>query len=127
MSDSVRSQRQQPTRLRCPRDSPGKNTGVGCDFLLQCMKAKSEVKSLSCVRLRGTPWTTDHQAPPSMGFSRQESWSGVPLPSTIKRHAHTQNPKRIDQRNCIFAYFSLGAHFLWEICLGSFSQSFSLI
>ena len=36
------TQRQQPTRLRRPRDSPGKNTGVGCHFLLQCMKAKSE-------------------------------------------------------------------------------------
>ena len=34
--------RQQPTRLPCPRDSPGKNTGVGCYFLLQCMKVKNE-------------------------------------------------------------------------------------
>ena len=42
MSDSVRPHRRQPTRLRCPRDSPGKNTGVGCHFLLQCMKVKSE-------------------------------------------------------------------------------------
>ena len=42
MSDSVRPQRQQPTRLPRPRDSPGKNTGVGCHFLLQCMKVKSE-------------------------------------------------------------------------------------
>ena len=42
MSDSVRPQRQQPTRLPRPWDSPGKNTGVGCHFLLQCMKVKSE-------------------------------------------------------------------------------------
>ena len=42
MSDSVRAHRQQPTRLHCPWDSPGKNTGVGCHFLLQCMKVKSE-------------------------------------------------------------------------------------
>ena len=42
MSDSVRSHRQQPTRLLCPWDSPGKNTGVGCHFLLQRMKVKSE-------------------------------------------------------------------------------------
>ena len=42
MSDSVRPHRQQPTRLPCPWDSPGKNTGVGCHFLLQCMKLKSE-------------------------------------------------------------------------------------
>ena len=42
MSDPVRSHRRQPTRLPCPWDSPGKNTGVGCHFLLQCMKVKSE-------------------------------------------------------------------------------------
>ena len=42
MSDSVRPHWQQPTRLPCPWDSLGKNTGVGCHFLLQCMKVKSE-------------------------------------------------------------------------------------
>ena len=42
MSNSVRPHRRQPNRLLCPWDSPGKNTGVGCHFLLQCMKVKSE-------------------------------------------------------------------------------------
>ena len=42
MSDSVRCHRWQPTRLPHPWGSPGKNTGVGCHFLLQCMKVKSE-------------------------------------------------------------------------------------
>ena len=42
MSDSVRPHRRQPTRLPRPWDSPGKNTGVGCHFLLQCMKVKIE-------------------------------------------------------------------------------------
>ena len=42
MSDSVRPCRRPPTRLLCPWDSPGKNTGVGCHFLLQCRKVKSE-------------------------------------------------------------------------------------
>ena len=42
VSDSVRPYRRQPTRLLHPWDSPGKNTGVGCHFLLQCMKVKSE-------------------------------------------------------------------------------------
>ena len=42
VSDSVRPHRWQPTRLPHPWDSPGKNTGVGCHFLLQCMKGKSE-------------------------------------------------------------------------------------
>ena len=44
-------------------------------------KWKVKVKSLGRVRLLATPWTTAYQAPPSMGFSRQEYWSGVPLPS----------------------------------------------
>ena len=44
-------------------------------------KWKVKMKSLSRVRLRATPWTAAYQAPPSMGFSRQEYWSGMPLPS----------------------------------------------
>ena len=40
-----------------------------------------KVKSLSHVQLFGTPWTVAYQAPPSMGFSRQENWSGLPFPS----------------------------------------------
>ena len=44
-------------------------------------KWKVKVKSLSQVWLLATPWTAAYQAPPSMGFSRQEYWSGVPLPS----------------------------------------------
>ena len=42
VSDSVRPHRRQPTKVPRPWDSPGKNTGVGCHFLLQCMKVKSE-------------------------------------------------------------------------------------
>ena len=71
-----RFSRVQPTRLPCPWDSPGKNTGVGCHFLLQCMKVKSE-REVSHVWLFATPWIAAHQAPPSMGFSRQEYWSGI--------------------------------------------------
>ena len=55
MSDSMRPHRRQPTRLRHPWDSPGKNTGVGCHFLLQCMKVKGESESevaQSCPTLR---------------------------------------------------------------------------
>ena len=44
-------------------------------------KWKVKVKSLSCVQLLVTPWTIAYEPPPSMGFSRQEYWSGVPLPS----------------------------------------------
>ena len=72
--------RRQPTRLPHPWDSPGKNTGVGCLSFSNAWKWKVRVKSLSHVRLLATPWTAAHQAPPSMGFSRQEYWSGLPLP-----------------------------------------------
>ena len=54
-------------------------------------KWKVKVKSLSRVRLFVTPWTAAYQAPPSMGFSRQEYWSGVPLPSPERRYANGQN------------------------------------
>ena len=94
MSDSVRPHRRQPTRLPCPWDSPGKNTGVGCHFLLQCMKVK--VKSLSRVQLLVTPWTAAYQAPLSIGFSRQEYWSGVPSPSPSEA-----------QNQCLMNYISV--------------------
>ena len=81
VSNSVQPLRRQPTRLRCPWDSPGKNTGVGCHFLSNEWKWKVKGKSLSGVWLFATPWTAAYQAPPPMGFSRQEYWSGLPLPS----------------------------------------------
>ena len=81
MSDSVRPDRRQPTRLPDPWDSPGKNTGVGCHFPLQCMKVKSQSEVAQSCRTLATPWTAAYQAPLSMGFSRQKYWSGMPLPS----------------------------------------------
>ena len=73
--------RQQLTRLHRPLDSPGRNTGVVCHFLLQCMQVKSESEvTQSCLTLCD-PMTAAYQAPPTMGFSRQEYWSGLPLPS----------------------------------------------
>src|SRR5574340_1646906 len=81
MSNSVRPHRQKPTRFPRPWDSPGKNTEVGCHFLLQCMKVKSESEVAQSCPTLVTPWTAAHQAPPSMGFSSKKYWSGVPLPS----------------------------------------------
>ena len=81
LPDSVRPHGLQPTKFLRPWDSPGKNTGVGCHFFSNAWKWKVKVKSLSRVWLLATPWTAAYQAPPSMGFSRQEYWSGVPLPS----------------------------------------------
>ena len=70
-----------PPGSPCPWDSPGKNTGVGCHFLLQCMKVKSESEVAQSYLTFSDPMDCSLQAPPSMGFSRQEYWSGLPLPS----------------------------------------------
>ena len=83
VSDSVRPHGRQPTRLPRPWESPGKNTGVGCYFLLQCMKVKSESEVAQSCPILATPWTAAYQAPPPMGFSRQKYWSGVPLASPM--------------------------------------------
>jgi len=74
-------------------------------------KWKVKVKSLSCVPLLVTPWTAAYQAPPPMGFSRQEYWSGVPLPSPM---AHTTT-----------IILSLSPQILWaersHVCVYTFS------
>ena len=57
-------------------------------FFCNAWKWKVKGKLLSRVRLLATPWTAAYQAPPSMGFSRQEYWSGVPLPSPHKYLLH---------------------------------------
>ena len=76
---TLQPHRWQPTRLPRPWDSPGKHTGVGCHFFFQCMKVKSESEVTQLCPTLSDPM--DFRAPPSMGFSRQEYWSGVPLPS----------------------------------------------
>ena len=124
MSDSVRPHRRQPTKLTGPWDSSGKNSRVGCHFLLQCMKVKSESEhaqscrtpsdpmdcsppgssihgifqarvlewvaiafSIGCTwnsqicRLFVLPQTIAFQAPLSIGFPKQDYWSGLSLPS----------------------------------------------
>ena len=61
-------------------------------------KWKVEVKSHSRVWLLATPWTAAHQAPPSMGFSKQEYWSGVPLPSPLwqsRKHKLIRGDRKI--------------------------------
>ena len=83
--------RQQPTRLPRPWDSPGKNTGVGCHFLLQCMKVKSESEvAQSCPTLHD-PMDCSLPGSSTHGFSRQEYWSGLPLPSPMTSTVLSEN------------------------------------
>ena len=88
---TVRPHRRQPTRLHRPWDSLGKNTGVGCHFLLHCMKVKSEREvAQSCLTLHD-PMDCSLQAPLSMGFTGKSTgvgchrllrWSLLPLLSS---------------------------------------------
>ena len=97
--------RWQPTRLPRPWDSPGKNTGVGCHFLLQCMKVKSESEvAQSCPTLSDP--MDPYQAPGSMGFSRQEYWSGVPLTSPLNCLQWPKKKKNLDLGHLVI-YFSI--------------------
>ena len=92
MSDSVRPHRWQPNRLPCPWDSPGKNTGVGCHFLLQCMKVKSESEvAQSC------PTLSDLMdcSPPSSSVhgifqARVLEWGAIAF-SMNRYYRHTKN------------------------------------
>ena len=68
-----------PSPLRTPWISQGWTLAVAISFS-NAWKWKVKVRSLSHARLLVTPWTAAYQVPPSMGFSRQEYWSGVPLP-----------------------------------------------
>ena len=112
LSSSSSNSRLYPVKLLCPWDSPSKNTGVGCHTLLQGifptqgsnlgllygrqtlyhLSHQGSPKSMllllllsrfSRVRLCATPETAAHEAPPSLGFSRQEHWIGLPFPSPM--------------------------------------------
>ena len=75
--DSVRPHRWRPTRLRIPGILQARTLEWVAISFSNAWKWKVKGKSLSRVQLFTTPWTAAHQAPPSMGFSRQEYWSGV--------------------------------------------------
>ena len=88
MSDSVRPHRRQPTRLPRPWDSPGKNTGMGCHFLLPCMKVKSESEvAQSCPTLRDLM----DCSPPGSSFhgvfqARVLEWVAIAFSSDLRHH-----------------------------------------
>ena len=102
MFDSVRPHRWQPTGLPRPWDSPGKNTGVGCHFLLQCMKVKSESEvAQSCPTLSdpmdcSLPGSSVH----GIFQARVLEWGAIafsesPLVGTKKKVTETERPQAI--------------------------------
>ena len=111
MSDSVWPHRQQPTRLPRPWDSPGKNTGVGCHFLLQCMKVKSEREvSQSCPTLRdpmdcSLPGSSLH----GIFQARVLEWDGF---REINKSQITWRPTG---HRVFLLQKAMGKYFAWEI------------
>ena len=95
MSDSVWPHRRKPTRLCHPRDSPGKNTGVGCHFLLQCMKGKSESEvAQSCPTLcdptdRSLPGSSIH----GIFQARVLEWGAIAFSETQYTTGKKEQPR----------------------------------
>ena len=86
MSDSVRPHRRKPTRLSHPWDSPGKNTGLGCHFLLQCMKVKSESEvAQSCPTLLDPmDWSPPGSSIHGVFQARGLEWGALPSPGEVE-------------------------------------------
>ena len=84
---TLRPHRRQPTRLRHPWDSPGKNTGVGCHFLLQCMKVKSESKvAQSCPTLSDPmDWSLPGSSIHGIFQARVLEWGAIAFSGTYKK------------------------------------------
>ena len=92
-----------------PWDSRGKNTGVGCHFLLQCMKVKIESEVPQSCPTFEIPWTVVYQASLSMGFYRQEYCNGLPFPSPEDLLTQGSNPGPLHCRQTLYPLSHLDA------------------
>ena len=135
----MRPHRQQPTRLPCPRDSPGKNTGVGCHFLLQCIKVKSESEAVqSCPTLHnpmdcslpgpsvhgicqagvlesgGTTWCIASLSYPSPFTTRQWSVKGT-RHHQVNRHELGQTPGDGEGQACYSLWGCKESDTTWQL------------
>ena len=106
MSDSVRPHRQLPTRLPVPGILQVRILEWVAISFSNAWKWKVKVKPLSCVRLFATPWTAAFQAPPYMGFSRQEYWSGVDfLPTCLGNDSLSVSYLDVHKVNMNYTYW----------------------
>ena len=96
MSDSVQPHRLQPTRLPHPWDSPGKNTGVGCHFVLQCMKLKSESEAAQSCPTLSDPMDCSLPGSSVHGIvkARVLEWGAIAFSIVIASHAQMSTPQR---------------------------------
>ena len=102
MSDSVRPHRRQPTRLPRPWDSPGKNIGVSCHFLLQCMKVKSESEVAQSCPTFSDPMDCSLPGSSIHGIfqTRVLEWGAIAFPET-----HTKNQQLKEKLYKILNHF----------------------
>ena len=118
MSDSVRPHRQQPTRLPRPWDSPGKNTGVGCNFLLQCMKVKSQSEvAQSCLTL-SNPMDCSPPGSSVHGIfqARVPEWGAIAFSWQPRQHIIKQIHRFADKGLYSQSYgFSSGHVWMWRL------------
>ena len=112
MSDSVRPHRRQPTRLPRPWDSPGKKTGVGCHFLLQCMTVKSDSEvTQSCPTLCDPIDGSPPGSPiPGILQARILKWVAISFSITPPRMAEI---KKSDYSMCWWEYEQIRTFILW--------------
>ena len=111
MSDSVRPHRRQPTRLPHPWDSPGKNTGVGCHFLLQCTKVKSESEvTQSCLTLRD-PMDCSPLGSSVHGIfqARVLEWGAIAFSGVDSKSPYSQ-PLQVVKSSCFFCSIIIEQH-----------------
>ena len=95
MSNSVRPHRRKPARLPCPWDSPGKNTGVGCHFLLQCMKVKSESEVVQSCLTFSNPMDCSLPGSSILGFFQARRLKCLLL---RRNHRHRINDTSLTQK-----------------------------
>ena len=121
MSDSVQPHRWQPTRLPCPWDSLGKNTGVGCHFLLQCMKVESESEvAQSCLTLSNPidcslPGSSNHV----IFQARVLEWGAIAFSKPVSRKAYISWRSRI-----LFCFVSFLSN---SFLKGNFSVLYTIV
>ena len=107
VSDSVRPHRRQPTRLPDPWDSPGKNTGVGCHFLLQCMKLKSESEVTQSSLTLSNPMDCSLPGSSTHGIlqARVLEWVPLPTPQQIPTKNWNQVFNQILAHQCEYRHY----------------------
>ena len=101
MSDSVGPHRRQPTRLLCPWDSPGKNTGVGCHFLLQCMEVKSESEVAQSYLTHSDPMDCSPPGSSIHGIfhARVLEWGAIAFSSKYIRKKQKKKLLKLNNKN----------------------------